>query len=350
MRMRYASGIAPVLLLLGSTFFPAQAASANDRAGCPAAVCLAGRPVEVSFPATDGEPILIQVGDERFEIDPRTRQVRKLENAKTAAGEQVVAPVANPPDPPAAQQPAEHRGALRDAVAFDFYLVNLPTTRPVARHSLHLHFTHRFLEPTFSGNSPRDLFGLDAFSISSFGFIYGVTNRITAIAYRSPFLKTIELGGAVRLLDEGVYHSPISASARVSVERTDNFSGHTTVNFAFPVSRTITRRAEFVLVPQASLRANPFPSPFIPEENLFGLGLGATVKIRPSVALTGEYLARLEGYQPFTRDTISWGIQKRTFRHVFELVFTNSFGTTTNAAMQGGDFFKIGFNVHRQLR
>ena len=350
MGMRYALGIAPVLLLLGSTSLTAQAASPGDRANCLApAVCVADRPVEVSFPATAGDPILVQVGDERFQIDPRTRQVRKLETAKAPADQHLVADSKTDPDPPAAQEPADHRGVERDAVAFDFYLVNLPTTRPVARRSLHIHFTHRFLEPTFHG-SARDLFGLDAFSISSFGFIYGVTNRIAAIAYRSPFLKTIELGGALRLLDEGVDRSPISASARVSVERTDNFSGHTTVNLAFPVSRTITRRAEFFLVPQASFRANPFPSPFNPEENLFGLGLGATVKIRPSVALTGEYLARLEGYQPFTRDTISWGIQKRTFRHVFELVFTNSFGTTTNAMMQGGDYFKIGFNIHRQLR
>lgn len=335
----------------------AQEAPAKKTTSCAAeagSLCLAERPVAVSFPATAGEPIILTIGSERLAIDPARRAVRKLD--PEASGEQaLVAPVADPaptePRPtalPAAQERPDNRGIVRQAVAFDFYLVNLPTTRPVARGSLHLRFTHRFLQPAFLGTA-RDLFGLDSFSISSFGFTYGVTNRIAAIAYRSPYFKTIELGGLIRLLDEGVHQSPISASARMSVERMDNFSGHTTVNLAFPISRTITRRAEFFLMPTISLRANPFPGPFSPEENLFGLGLGATVKVRPSVALTGEYVARLDGFKPFPRDTISWGVQKRTLRHVFEFVFSNSFGTTTSHMLQGGDFFKIGFNIQRQL-
>ena len=349
MRQWRAFFLLPALLAVSGTPLRADDLGSAAYPQCPpAAVCVVGRPLEVQFSSKEGGPIVLQVGDERFEIDPRARQVRKLE-ANSVVQPESESSSANSEATTDLPETVDDRGIVREAVAFDFYLVNLPTTRPVARGSLQLRFTHRFLEDVFRG-SGRDLFGLDAFSFSSFGFTYGVTRRIAAFAYRSPFMKTLELGASVRLLDEGVHRSPISAYAKASVERTNNFGGHTTVNLEFPISRTVTRHAELFLVPLVSLRANPFPSPFSPDEHLIGLGVGATLKIRPTVALTGEYLARLKGYQPFARDTISWGIQKRTLRHVFQLIISNSFATTTSQSFQGGDFFKLGFNIQRQLR
>jgi hypothetical protein len=64
-----------------------------------------------------------------------------------------------------------------------------------------------------------------------------------------------------------------------------------------------------------------------------------------------EWMPRVAGYRAAqTRNSYSFGILRSTNRHVFELVLTNSVGTTTSGAPSlGSGDFALGFNLYRRL-
>jgi mono/diheme cytochrome c family protein len=273
------------------------------------------------------------------------------------------APGAAPPQMAKVYQPA------------DDYLFSLPTGRRIDRHGLYLNFTHRFVyTPAFSGTGGGDtLFGLDNFSISSFGLRFGVTDKLSVSAYRSPSLinRPIELGIAYHFLDE---HDgrPINATVRISEDGQNDFSKNFTTNLELMVSRTVTRRAQLYAVPTLSLAARELTSkpgslasipPNAPGFNTFSLGVGGAMDIRPSVALVAEAIPTLANGSELGihRPAFAFGIQKRVLRHAFTLGFSNSPGTIvsqragTRATFLGepsADTPKglfIGFDLMRQI-
>ncbi len=257
----------------------------------------------------------------------------------------------------------------------DDYLYSLPTGRKLDRHGLYLNFTHRFVyTPAFSGTGSGDtLFGLDNFSISSFGLRFGVTDKLSVSAYRSPSLinRPIELGAAYHIWDE---HSGnlFNASARFSVDGQNDFAENYTTNFELILSRSASRRAQFYLVPTLSLDDRELTQkpgslasapPRLPGYNTFSLGGGGIVDVRPTVGLLAEVIPTLANASEvgIHRPAFAFGIQKRVLRHAFTLGFSNSPGTIvaqragTRASFLGqpfGDTPKglfIGFDLMRQI-
>jgi hypothetical protein len=257
----------------------------------------------------------------------------------------------------------------------DDYLFSLPTGRRLDRHGLYLNFTHRFpYTPAFSGTGSGDtLFGLDDFAIPSFGLRFGVTNKLSVSAYRSPSLigRPIELGVAYNFLDE---HdgNPLNAAVRASLDGQNDFSKNFTTNFELMLSRTVTRRAQLYLVPTVSLQDRELISkpgtlasapPNLPGSNTFVLAAGGALDIRPTVALVAEVFPTLVNGPELGihRPAYAFGIQKRVLHHAFTLGFSNSPGTVvsqragTRAAFLGqpssdtpsGLF--IGFDLMRQI-
>jgi hypothetical protein len=257
----------------------------------------------------------------------------------------------------------------------DDYLFSLPTGRRVDRHSLYLNFTHRFVyTPAFSGKENGDtLLGLDDFSISSFGLRFGVTDKLSVSAYRSPSLigRPIELGVADHLLDE---HGgrPLNATVRASVDGQGDFAKNFTANLEMMLSRSVTRHAQMYFVPTVSLDDRELigkpgslasTPPTLPGYNTFYLGIGGAVDIRPTVALVAEVFPTLVNGPELGihRPAYAFGIQKRVLRHAFTLGFSNSPGTIvsqragTRASFLGepsadtpsGLF--IGFDLMRQI-
>jgi hypothetical protein len=52
-----------------------------------------------------------------------------------------------------------------------------------------------------------------------------------------------------------------------------------------------------------------------------------------------------------SRNALSFGLQRTTNNHVFELVLSNTLGTTTSQAFSMGTRdFSLGFNLYRRLR
>jgi mono/diheme cytochrome c family protein len=271
--------------------------------------------------------------------------------------------------------PGEQPKAVKAYEPADDYLFSLPTGRRLDRHGLYLNFTHRFVYgPAFSGTGSGDtLFGLDNFSISSFGLRFGVTDKLSVSAYRSPSVinRPIELGLAYHFADEH-QGQPLNVTARVSEDGQNDFSKNFTTNLELIVSRTITRRSQLYAVPTLSLGARELTSkpgtlasipPNLPGFNTFSLGVGGALDIRPTVALVAEALPTLANGSELGIHRPAWafGIQKRVRRHAFTLGFSNSPGTIvsqragTRATFLGEPDadtpkgFFIGFDLMRQI-
>lgn len=256
----------------------------------------------------------------------------------------------------------------------DDVLVSLPTGRPADRHGVYVNFAHRFaFDPAFTGSGRGEvLFGLDGFAIPSFGFTYGITDKLSASIYRSPSIigRPIQLMAGYSLLDEHK-GDPLNLMVRVSLEGQNNFRKNFTENIEGIVSRSITSRAQLYLVPTMSFNDRPLAqSGFrsqqvldLPGTNAFSLGVGLAIDVRPTVALLAEVIPTLVNGRELGihRPVYSFGIQKKIWRHAFTLGLTTGPGTTVSqragtraqfvgdpsADTPGGLF--IGFDLTRQI-
>lgn len=312
--------------------------------------------IKATFLANERETVL-EINGEHFRLRPGAAKLEKVSEEEAASL------LAAPPQLPLA--PEEPRLPLRDQPTFDHYLVNMPTTLPYEKGRFSLRFTHRFTQPVLIAGEGcagcagiGDLYGFDSFSFSSFGGEIGIADRLAATVYRSPLEKTIEIGGVVQLFRQQG-REPLAAALRVTVEGRNNFQDLYTANLVFPISRAISNVAEVFAVPMVSFKANPFSSlvpSFAPEgkkrRDQAAIGLGASIRFRPRSAFVAEWLPRVSGYhEPDSRNTLSFGILRSTNAHVFELLLTNSWGTTTSRSVSFGSMnFALGFNLHRRLR
>lgn len=256
----------------------------------------------------------------------------------------------------------------------DDVLVSLPTGRPVDRHGAYFNFSHRFAyDPAVTGPARgAELFGLDNFALSSFGFRYGMTDKLSIDVWRSPSFidRPIQLMAAYNLLDER-HAAPFNLTVRASIEGQDNFRKNYTENLEAIFSRSLTSQAQFYAIPtmsfndrellMGSLRSDQIQD--VPGINAFSTGFGLAVDVRPTVALLFEAIPTLVNGEDLGihRPAFSFGIQKKIYRHAFTLALTNSPGTTvsqragTNATFLGepsADTFSglfIGFNITRQI-
>jgi hypothetical protein len=213
---------------------------------------------------------------------------------------------------------------------------------------------------------------LDGFAIPSFGFRYGLTDKLSVSIYRSPSIigRPIQLMAGYNFLDEH-RGNPFNLMVRVSIEGQNNFRKNFTENIEGIVSRSITSRAQLYLVPTVSFNDRPLvQSGFrsrdiadVPGTNAFSLGVGLAVDVRPTVALLAEVIPTLANGDELGihRPAFAFGIQKKIYRHAFTLGFTNSPGTTVsqragtrahflsdpNADTPAGLF--IGFDLTRQI-
>ncbi|HMD50090.1 MAG TPA: DUF5777 family beta-barrel protein, partial [Bryobacteraceae bacterium] len=225
----------------------------------------------------------------------------------------------------------------------DDVLYTLPTGRAVDKNSVTVNFTHRFAyDPATQGTARgAELFGLDNFSLSSFGFRYGVTGKLSVDVWRSPSFigRPIQMMAAYNFLDEH-HGAPLNFAARVSMEGQDNFRKNYTENIEAIFSRSITSRAQFYVVPTMSfndrrLLMGSLQSDLIPDTpgvNAFSTGFGLAVDIRPTVALVGEIIPTFVNGSELGihRPAFSFGIQKKIYRHAFTFGFSNSPGTTVS--------------------
>src|SRR5207244_3151072 len=182
----------------------------------------------VTFVKDSDSQAIAEINGKRYLIDTKTRAVTEVA-AATAPSKDTAATTAKPSPSPSAQEPTVYQPA-------DVRLISLPTAMPLPRHSLFVDFTHRFPDDV---TDAANLFGLDGFAVPSFGFSYGVTDRIHVGAYRSPSYvgRPIEVYAGVSLLNEQK-GDPFTAMVRVGLEGRDNFQRNFTTSFELTVARS----------------------------------------------------------------------------------------------------------------
>ena len=261
---------------------------------------------------------------------------------------------APPPQPPARSET-------------ELNTVNLPTTQSLNRHQSYFRITHRFARDlrrgTF-GQLAEDLFSLDNGAAIGLEYRFGITDRLQAGVYRTAISKTIQFFGRY----DGWRQSetlPVSLSVLGSIEGLSNFDE----NFQPALAATVSR----VMRPWLVLYATPafvwntqavdaldhdhdLPGAEEDEhsqhDHTMFVGLGARVRFRPTAYVVGEYSPRLAGHDP-GRGVWAVGVEKgtRSGKHLFQLNFTNAFGTTLGQLARGGSDHDVylGFNIARRF-
>jgi hypothetical protein len=96
--------------------------------------------------------------------------------------------------------------------------------------------------------------------------------------------------------------------------------------------------------------SNPLPNELTDHNNTFMVGIGGRLRVRPTVYVVAEVTPR-SGYKPGVNQG-SFGIEKRLGGHLFQLNFSNAFGTTIGQIARGGgsnsDWY-MGFNISRKF-
>jgi hypothetical protein len=307
-----------------------------------------GKDVEIVFEGTDGKTILLKQGDKTYRITPASKDVAAVTGAKT-----------EPSSTAAAGQPAESGGG---SPVFDYQFVNLRTARVLDKGEFHFRFSHRFTTPIFNqGRREFDLFGLDSFALTGLGVGYGVTNRLAINVFRQRNDRRLEFSGDLSLLEQEESRSPISLMFRAAVDGKNDFAsqgrgGHYLPSLQLVFSRNLFGRLALSVDPTFVFNVQR-PDNAAVENHLVAIGLGGSLKLRENLALVGEFVPRVSG-SAYDRDdflynqpTASFGLQFRTHRHVFALVFSNAWDTTiAGTALGGPDEKHIGFNIYRRIK
>ena len=248
--------------------------------------------------------------------------------------------------------PENDRDLDIDPLQPDFTLITLPTTLRMPRMKSAFRVTHRFTRSLGQGDFDdllQDFFGIDSGAAIGLEYRFGIM-RGTQVGVRRTNDRTIEFSAEYNLLTQ-LNAKPVGLSAFASIDGTNNFRDSYTPGLGVVVSRTLGRAGTVYVNPMWVNNSNPLPSELADNNDSFTLGVGARLRIRPSVYLVGEIIPRVAGYDPDVNQA-SFGVEKLLGGHVFQLNFSNGFGTTTGQVARGGtgkEDWYLGFNISRKF-
>jgi len=234
----------------------------------------------------------------------------------------------------------------------DFTLVALPTTLRVPRNKAAFRVTHRFTRPLGSGdfgNLLEDFFGLDTGAQIGLEVRYGI-RRGTQVGVHRTSDRTIQFFAQHEVKAQSDAF-PFTISALAVAEGTNNFRDSYSPSLGAVLSRTVGERAALYLEPIWVNNSNSLPSDVVDDNDTVLLGVGARLRVRPTVYISVEGSPRVAGHDP-GKAQIGVGIEKRLGGHLFQLNFSNGFGTTFGQIARGGssnDNWYLGFNISRKF-
>ena len=233
----------------------------------------------------------------------------------------------------------------------DFTIVNLPTTLRVPRFKSAFRVTHRFGRPLGEGDfgeAAENLFGLDSGAIIGLEYRFGLMRGLQVGILRTSN-RTIDFFTQYNLMQQRDSR-PLGIGLVASIEGTNNFRDSYTPSVGVVVSRELWGHGALYVEPMWVNNANPLSTELGGDNDTFLLGLGARLRMRPTVYLVGEYIPRT-GYQPGV-DHATFGIEKRSGGHVFQFNFSDGLGNTVGQLSRGGtsnEDWYIGFNISRKF-
>jgi len=232
----------------------------------------------------------------------------------------------------------------------DFVLVNLPTTVRLPRMKSAFRVTHRFLRALGQddfGSLAEDLFGLDNGAIIGLEYRFGLARGLQAGVLRTSD-RTISFFGQYNVLNQRS-GAALGLGVLAGVDGTNNFRDDYSPAFGLAISRELGDHGAVYVEPVWVHNSNLEDLPG-DDNSSFLVGLGARLRVRPTVYLTGEFTPRA-GYSPGAHQG-SFAIEKRAGGHVFQLNFSNGFGNTMGQLARGGtssDDWYLGFNISRKF-
>lgn len=252
--------------------------------------------------------------------------------------------------PSVADAQADDPAALKLAEP-DFTLVALPTSLRLPKFGSAFRVTHRFTRPLGDGDFgdlAEDLFGIDSGARIGLEYRFGILPNGQIGIHRTSD-RTIELFAQYGLLPQGPKW-PIDVSALFTIDGTDNFTDSYSPALGAIVSRRFGDVVAVYFEPIWVNNTNPLPQELADHNDTFLIGVGARIRVRPTVYVVGE-LAPRNGFTPGVNHG-SFAIEKRAGGHTFQLNFSNSFGTTKGQISRGGpdgnEWF-MGFNISRKF-
>jgi uncharacterized beta barrel domain-containing protein DUF5777 len=255
---------------------------------------------------------------------------------------------------PAAPQPERADPDVRiDPLQPDFTLATLPTTLRLPRHKMSFRVTHRFMRPLGQGDLGDlvgDGFGIDGSAQIGLELRYGLMSG-TQVGIHRTSERTIQIFGQHNFLQQAAANSdgaPVGLDAIVTLEGGNNLRDEKKSVVGVIVSRAVGRFASIYAEPMVVFNANPFENG---DNNTMLVGLGARLRLRPALYLVGEFTPRVAGYEPNVNQA-AFGIEARAGGHLFQINFSNGFGTTLGQVASGGtgnDNWYFGFNIARKF-
>jgi hypothetical protein len=228
----------------------------------------------------------------------------------------------------------------------DVTVASLATNMRLPKWKSDFRLTHRFEGP-LGNNGPGALFGLDEGAQVGIEFRLGVIKGGQVGFYRTTD-KTIQFFGEYAVLRQAKHGLDISAL--VGVEGTNNFKDSYSPSVGAVISRKVGSVAALYVEPVLVNNSNPLPKALVNHNNTVIVGIGARVRIRPTVYLVGEVTPRA-GYAPNKNQT-TFGIEKRAGGHMFQLNVSNGFATMPASLARGAHDTKnwyLGFNLGRKF-
>jgi hypothetical protein len=264
---------------------------------------------------------------------------------------------AQDPPAPTPPPPAAPDDAVLKLEEPDYTLIALPTSLRLPEFKSAFRVTHRFTRPLKCDTCPNSLagdgFGIDSGAIIGLEYRFGIFKN-TEISIDRTSDKTVELLGQYGVLRQNA-HSPIEASVLAAVDvtnvgRRDTDSEYSPV-LGVILTRLVGDRAALYVEPMWLHHTNLF-QPTISNNDTVMVGLGTRVRISAGVYLTGEFSPRVSGYKPGANQG-SFAIEKRLGGHMFQLNFSNAFGTQLTQLAQGAPSgttnWYMGFNITRKF-
>jgi hypothetical protein len=251
----------------------------------------------------------------------------------------------------AAQAPEDDPDRDLNLAQPDFSLVNLRTTLRLPRFKSAFRVTHRFgrsLGQGDFGDLAEDLFGLDSGGLIGLEYRFGLM-RGWQVGFLRTSDRTINFFTQYSVMNQKS-GSPVGIDAVATIDGTNNMRDSYSPALGAVISRELGDRAAVYLQPMWVNNTNVLPSQLADDNDTFFVGVGARVRIRPTVYLVGEISPRA-GFTPDAHHA-SFVIEKRAGGHTFQLNFSNGLGNTPAQLARGGasseDWF-IGFNISRKF-
>ena len=233
----------------------------------------------------------------------------------------------------------------------DFTVAAIPTTLRLPRFKSSFRVTHRFgrsLGAGDFGDLLGDAFGLDSGAQIGLEYRFGVMRGLQAGVRRTSD-KTIELFSQYSVVQQSGF--PVGLGVLASIDGTDNFQESYSPALGVSISRTLGSFGAVHFDPVWVNNSNPAPDELVDDNDTVLLGLGARIRVRPTLYLIGEMIPRVSGYDPGVTQS-TFGIEKRAGGHSFQINVSNAFGTTMGQLARGGfsnDDWYFGFSISRKF-